>query len=208
MSSFLALKGRGQGASLVEVIVACGVVGLIMASAMALIIASYRRHLDGDTAATLNDRVLSTVTAMQRELKDGHRGSSRIFTSPVGIVFASARLPNQKIAFDEDNLQPIWQKWVCYYVEPAGPDLQLVRKEEALSAPGTTPPVVPTGKDTEYFRTSVSGGRVVARGVTELELVDGQPLTLGLTCREVAHRGTTTEREFLQEITTQVTFRN
>lgn len=187
---------------------ACGVVGLVMASALALIVASYRHHLDGDTAATLNDRVLSTVTAMQRELKDGHRGSSRIFTSPVGIVFASARLPNNKIAFDEDNLQPIWQKWVCYYLEQGQADLRLVRKEEPLGAPGTTPPIVPTGKDTEYFRTSVDGGRVVAHGVTELELVDGQPLSLKLTCREVANRGSGSEREFLQEITTQVTFRN
>lgn len=206
MSSLL--SRRPPGASLVEIIVACGIVGLIMASAMALIIASYRHHLDGDTSATLNDRVLATVTTMQRELKDGHRGSSLIFSSPVGIVFASARLPDQKIAYDEDNLQPIWQKWVCYYVEPAEIDFQLVRKEEPLTAPGTTPPVVPSSKDTEYFRSSVSGGRVVARGVTELELVDGSPLTLGLTCREVANRGTSSEREFLQEITTQVSFRN
>ena len=206
----LTSRGRSRGVSLVELMVASVIMGLVLSSALTLMFACYRHFLDGDIAAEMNDMVLSATTTLRRELADGHRASSKIFNAPgqpYGIVFASARLDDQTIDFDDVNLQPIWQKWVCYYLQPDDHDFLLIRKEAPLLSPTTTPPLVPADRDTSYFKT-LDGGRVVARGVVEFKLEDGHPLKLGLTCRQVGHRGTSTESEFLQEIATQVTFRN
>lgn len=199
---------RPRGTSALEVIIACLLLGTVSTGAVSLMLASYRHYLDSDAAASLNDRVLQATTDLQRELKISRRSTTAIFAAPQGLVFASPRRNDHTIAFDPDNLQPVWQKWVCYYLEPDGQEHRLIRKEEPLASPTTTPPTVPSSKSTNHFRSAVSGGRVVARGVATWEIKDGTPMTLKLGCKEVVHRGTSSAREFEFELTTQVALQN
>lgn len=196
-----------RGTTLVELIVACAVVGLVLAATLYLVTACYRYYVSNDAAVTLNDRVLSCSTRMHRELRDGNAGSCRLFTAPAGIVFASPRRADSSVAFDPDSLQPLWAKWICYYLEPQGTEFLLIRKEEYWPSTADTPPPVPDSRSTAYFQ-SLGGGSVLARGVKELTFEAGPPLSFELLCQEVGNPGTSSQSEFEMEVKTQVAFRN
>ncbi len=199
-----------RGATLVEILIAIGLLMVILAATSYLITACLRHYRHTDSSVQVQATALKAITLLERDLRETNAASFRIFTTPPGVVFASPRLPDKTIDFEDTSLLPLWQKWVCYYLEPVGTESNLVRKEEyfPVAAISDIPPVPTLAKDTAYFRDSVTDGGVVARGITRLDWTPGPPLEIVLACTDISHRGTSTEGEFLVEVSTSVAFRN
>lgn len=198
------------GASLVELMIASVLIGIVLTATSRLIVACLQHSRDTESSVMAHNTALSSITLLERELKETNAASFAIFASPPGVVFASPRLPDNTIDYDDTNLQPFWQKWICYYLEPAGSEFNLVRKEEYFPVANITdtPPTPTAAENTAYFQGSVNTGGVIARGLTKLEWTPGPPLEIVLACTDISHRGTSTESEFLVEVSTSVSFRN
>jgi type II secretory pathway pseudopilin PulG len=196
-----------RGATLIEMMVAAFLIFLILAAATQLLVSCFRHYREVDAAAQVHQLALTSMSRMQRDLRDGNKASFRVFSAPAGIVFASPRQSDGRIAFNPDTLQPIWQKLICYYLEPDGTRFLLIRKEEPVASPSDTPPTIALGQDTAHFQT-VSGGSVVARGVDTLTFTPGETLKVLLKVSDVTNEGSSSEALFSVEIETSVNFRN
>lgn len=206
------MSGRTKiaGVTLVELLIAAVLIGVILTATSSLIVACLKHYRDTDSSVTVHDTALRTITLLERELKETNTASFQIFGAPSGVVFASPRLPDSTIDYDDTSLQPLWQKWICYYLEPVGTEFNLVRKEEYFPVANITdtPPTPGPTVTTAYFQSSVSTGGVIARGVTALDWTPGPPVQILFGCTDISHRGTSSESEFLVEVSTSVSFRN
>ena len=199
---------KERGATLLELMIASALILIVLSVSLSLILSCVRYFRETDGAVQVHDTVLSAITKLERDLKESNPSSFQIYAAPQGVVFASPRLPDNTLDFDDTSLLPLWQKRVCYYLEPAGAEFNLVRKEEFLppASVSDTPP--PPTVDTAYFQANVSTGGVVARGVTRFDWVAGPPVQVTLACTDISHRGADSEAEFLVEVSTSVSFRN
>lgn len=199
-----------KGTTLIELMIASALILIVLSVSLSLIVSCLRYFRETDGAVAVHDTVLTAVTKLERDLKESNPGTFQIYTTPPGVVFASPRLPDNTIDFDDTSLQPLWQKRICYYLEAtdvAG-EFNLVRKEEYLPVGDVSDTPPPPTVDTAHFESSVSSGGVVARGVTRFDWVPGPPVEVTLACTDISNRGTSSEAEFLVEVNTSVSFRN
>jgi len=144
---------RRRGATLVEVIVYCALLGLLLTAIYQVLIGCARAYVEYLSVTELERGVMIATTRVTWELAESNSGSIRIDTNPSGIVFASPQNAQGLFQYDASgNL--LWQKYVCYYLDTA--TRKLVRKEEYLTTPETSAPAIPTGKTTSYFKNSTS----------------------------------------------------
>ena len=80
-----------RGVSLVELMVASAIIGLILISTGYLLKSSFRHYREIDSAAQVHQLAMTAMTRLDNDLKHGNKSSYRLFTSPIGIVFASPR---------------------------------------------------------------------------------------------------------------------
>lgn len=201
-----AVRDRG-GVTVLELLIATAVLGLILAATIAFVSACYQYYASNAAATGLNDSLLTCTTRMQREMRESHEGSVRIFASPPGVVFASPRKADSTISYDPDSLQPVFTKWISYYLEPAEHENLLVRKEHYWDTPTDTPPPVPDEASTAFFQ-GLGGGSVLASGIESFELESGPPFGFSLLGVSVSYRDSSKENVFKLEIKTKVAFRN
>ena len=199
-----------RGTSLVELLIAGVIIFLVLVSTTNLVIACLKFFRDTDGAVKAHDSALNSITLIERELRESSASSFQIYSAPDGVVFASPRLPDNTIAFDTTTFQPLWQKWVCFYLEPDGSEFRLIRKEEyfPVGSISDSPPAPDPAKNTAYFQSSVNTGGVVTRGISKIDWIPGPPLQIVLNSRDVSHAGTNSESEFEVEVSTSVSFRN
>lgn len=195
------------GTSLVEVLIASAVVGLILVCTAYLLQSCFRHFREVDSAVQVHLLATTSLARIEEDLRHANPASYQIFTNPPGIVFGSPRDNAGKIQFDPDSLQPLWRKLVCYYLEPDGSRFRLVRKEQPLTTIDDQPPAVGTN-DTSHFQLNVTGGGVIARGVESLVFTDGSPLELELTLSDISHEGSSTESLFRVQVETKIALDN
>ena len=196
------------GATLLELLIACGLIFLVLYAATNLLLSCFRHYREVDTAAQTQQLAITAMSKLERELRDGSKTSFQTFTGPDGIVFGSPRQSDGGLAFDPDSLQPIWPKLVCFYLEPTGTRFQLIRKEHFLASPTDDPPTISTTNNTAFFQSSVGGGALIARGVESLTFNGTDTLDIALKVTEVSNEGASSEARFSVEVTTRVAFRN
>ena len=201
------MKGQQNGVSLIEVLVGGALILGILSATVAILIACYRHHRESEAAIAVHETALKATTLLEREIKDSSKGCVESFNSPPGLVFATPRAGNGAMSLDPNSKRPVWQRLICYYLEPDGDEFRLIRKEEPIPTPTHDVPQIGSSQDTAHFAT-VAGGTVVARGVTEFTVTAGSSVAFRLACQEIVHRGTSTEGRFAVEVETKVTPRN
>jgi hypothetical protein len=202
------MKRRSNGTTLIELIIASGLIFLILFSATNLLIACFRHYREVDTAAQVHQLAVTSMTRMERALRDGSKSSFQVFTSPPGIVFGSPRQSDGSLSFDPDSLQPLWPKLVCFYLEPDGTRFRIVKKEEYLGTASDRPPTIGASSNTAHFQSNVTGGALLARGVEELTFTGTDTLEIKLRVTDVSDEGASTEALFSVEVVTKINFRN
>jgi hypothetical protein len=101
-------------------------------------------------------------------------------TGPEGLVLASPYDSGGQFEVSPDG-GLLYQKWVCYYLDPSGQ--RLLRQEQPLSKPSTTPAPIPTVPTMIALNTP----RVVATNVTSLLFtINGATVTVRLTLQDAS----------------------
>lgn len=148
-----------RGVSLIELIVAAFIMGLIS-------IVAFRIMVEGSQYMRINQMAIDAQRSGLAALSQIGSGlqttrQDLVAVDASGVVFASPFKPDGSVDFDPTDNKLMWRTWVCYYY--AAPEL--TRRERAIptpsSAPGATPapatfagePVVKMiGKDFSRFQ--------------------------------------------------------
>ena len=159
-----------NGASLIEMCVCAGLMGLCMLCVAQILAAGTRYFNTANKATDLQQACLLTATELVNELSESNM-SSVYADPPAGLVFCSPRDQAGQVLFTGPLM--IWQKWVAYYTVDDGPSgWHLQRKEELMvsSTPVTVAPFVPNDKYLPHFRAVTDRGRQVTRYIYDLSV--------------------------------------
>ncbi len=133
-----------RGASLVELLVCSGLLGLLMLGVLAVMVANNQYLRNSELRLDMQREALQSLGQMTRELTESNRYAINV--EPDAMVFASPRDMSSRITFDSrGRLQ--WHKYVCYYRDPdfAGSGTAcLVRKVLPLPTPAIDVPPAPS----------------------------------------------------------------
>lgn len=201
------MKSGARGATLIEVLVGGALILGILSATVAILLACYRHHRETEAAVAVHESALKALTLLERELKDSSEKCVAEVGSPTGLVFATPMQANGTMTLDSTSKRPVWQRWIAYYLQPAGERFRLIRKEESISSPSDVLPTLEPSHNTAHFA-ALSGGSVIARSVKEFEVSVGSTVDIYLVCDEIVHKGTSTQAEFAVKVATKVTPRN
>ncbi len=184
--------------SLLEVLVGAFVLAILTGSVYAVFLAGMRYHERVSTSLELQQTLLSARARVAAELSEASSSSLRVSTNPPGVVFGSARGDTGRLVFDAaGRLQ--WQRLVCFYLD----DTTLLRKEQLLASPSSTPPVIPAARNTAYFRSQPSPQKTVGQDIADLSLSTGATLEIFIAAERMA-----LGKQFRVETRTRVLPRN
>lgn len=174
-----------KGFSLPELVIASGLLFVLVGGIGLVFQASLHYYRRSSAQVEIEQRVLTSLRHLSRELSEAARTS--IVISGQGVVFASPRDASGQILNDDDG-RPLWSLLVCYGRGPAAGTDCLLRQELALSPPATQPPnpldFSPI-RDAEWFSlASGAAKRVIARDVDAFEVVS-ETVASGPTARQV-----------------------
>lgn len=146
-----------RGTSLVEVLIASGLLLVILGLALQFLSSANRYQKRTAAAFEANASTLAAVTALSREFAHSEPNAT---ASTKSIVFVGGNL-GAAGAWE-------WNRIVCYYVDDVKGVSCLIRGVEPLPAPQASPPPL-TGKDTSFFKTSSTvERRPIARNIDDL----------------------------------------
>lgn len=185
-----------KGVSLIELLIATALMGLVMTMILELMYYGNRYVRVQDTKLQVQTECLKAMHTMSRELVEAD--SLAYNTSPDGIVFCSPRSDTGNIVFDVFG-HMMWYKFVAFLKEDVNGTPCIVRRMRMLPVPATEPQPPPT------VASMIGSGQfeTVARNVTKFEVDNNKPTKL--LCRvEVKQYG----RTFGAEIQTSVFMRN
>ena len=176
-------RRRTEGHTLVEVLVAAGIMLLVLLCTCHMLVSSLSFYAVERTATELQQGALGPLARLSRELAEADPYAVRVDTSPAGIVFASPRDSQGRFTFDAStNL--MWQRYICYYVTTVNGSQALVRKEMALSAPRNTPP--PLVYSTSSFQSLNAPLVAVGWNVVAFSVSGFNPVQVSLTTNQSA----------------------
>lgn len=157
---------RPRGASLVELILSVGILGVLMLSMSRIMVTGYHYYwtsvgsLDVQRAALLTSRRISKELSLSNV--------STVIAQPGAIVFATPLDANEVPRYASDgNIE--WQSHVCFYLETIENQSVLIRKRVDVNTPGVNPPDPIADGHTIAFFAGAPDPQIVARGVAELE---------------------------------------
>ncbi len=168
MRRSLPALSREGGVSLVELVVASFIVGLLITEIWAMMFFGARYMVRSNETLELQLATLKSLNWLSRELAEGSPVSFRNETeetAPIkGIVFSMPRDTSGRVRYASGRIQ--WASYVCYYLDESGPNTQLIRAVEGF-APQDTAPTIPPSHGVDHFATSPSvSRRLVATNIT------------------------------------------
>jgi hypothetical protein len=156
---------RRRGLTLIEMVATMGLTATLMGILLGLVVSGQTLWMDCRALSSRHQGLASAALSLEREVQASTPSS--LTSLPDGLAFRSARDARGVFLTDVTGA-PVWQNYVVYYLA----DGNLLRQTSAL-------PQLP------------SGGRLVAEGVTRLELEHeaGSSLaTVVLVAREETRR--------------------
>jgi hypothetical protein len=172
-------RSRTQGASLIELIVASFVVGLLMLEVWGLVAAGGRFYRKARSQGEVQRNSLFAMRWIAKDLAGGSTISFREYSPDAtvppaypGIVFGSPVRPQDGQVHYNSSGRMQWGSVVGYYIDPS--DSSLYRQQIALADQSLTfPPII----DNDAHSTDIMAGlprpRLVARQINTIETQQG-----------------------------------
>ncbi len=165
-----AVRRRGSGMTLVEMLVTLSILGFFAAGAVG-VLASAKASWQASVGQTDVRQALQVGTLrIAEELRDSHSAflTDNTGSLPPALAFPSAFDAQGRFVTGSEG-QPVWQKYVLYYI-PAGTD-RLLRREVFTVPTDPAAPAVLTAAD---VASACDGqGTLVASGARALGLAPG-----------------------------------
>lgn len=165
-----AVRRRGSGMTLVEMLVTLSILGFFAAGAVG-VLASAKASWQASVGQTDVRQALQVGTyRMAEELRDSHSAflTDNTRSLPPALAFPSAYDAQGRFVTGSEG-QPVWQKYVLYYI-PAGTD-RLLRRELFTVPADPSEPAVLTAADVAG---ACNGqGTLVSSGARALGLAPG-----------------------------------
>lgn len=168
---------RGQaGVSLVELIVASFIVGLLMLEIWGLARSGSRFYLRARSQGDIQRNSLLALRWMSKDLGEGSAISFREYaavggsSSRAGIVFGSPSDTSGSVHYD-DKGHILWSSVIGYYIEPS--DGALYRQQMMLPAPQLFAPTIDNDTHSPDHLAGLPGPRPVARHIHSIETTQG-----------------------------------
>ena len=158
---------RRRGATLIELMIACALLGGVLLGVAQLVAAGGRYLRVTDAKVDLQHFSIRAMGKLTRELSDSDQESYAFDnTDPAGpwLVFASPRNEEGHISFDSVG-RMLWPKQICYYVRTIDGTSCLCRKEKLYSPAPTAPPApapVDTVRDDVTLKEEIVGRHVIS----------------------------------------------
>jgi type II secretory pathway pseudopilin PulG len=133
-----ACLNRTRAISLIELIVATFILGLIS-------VAAFKILVEGSQYLRVNQMAIDAQRSGLALLSDIGSGMQAtrpdlVTTGAEGLVFASPFKPDGTVEFDPVNRELRWQKWVCYYLDQT----VVTRRELPIALPSANPGSAPS----------------------------------------------------------------
>jgi len=127
---------KTRGYTLAELLAYLSVFMIIMIFSGTFVINSLRYYRLLETETTLQQKLMTSLTNVSRELSVANLGSLIIESD--GVIFASPADENGNFSFASDG-SLLYRKWVCIYLAGSGDVKKLVKKEIPIDPPTHTP---------------------------------------------------------------------
>ncbi len=168
---------RGQaGVSLVELIVASFIVGLLMVEIWGLARSGSRFYLRVRSQGDIQRSSLLALRWMTKDLGEGSAISFREYatgggaSSRAGIVFGSPTDTNGTVHYDGKG-RILWSSVIGYYIEPS--DGALYRQQMMLAATQSFAPTIDNDSHSPDHLAGLSHPRLIARHIHSIETRQG-----------------------------------
>lgn len=167
----MSIRRRSAGFTLLEVTVYSALLGVLMLAIYAVLVASMRYWQVAQASADLQGSAEKTVAYIVNDVSESTLLGMRLDTSPSGVIFLSARDPQNVFQINAYG-QIVWQQWICYYYDSAG--RKIIRQSQRI-----TPTVVPPlNNNTTQTFAALAGGKVVATNVTSFSITGTSTLSI------------------------------
>jgi len=168
--------------TLIEALIAAGLLGMVLAATYAALLLSLRYQQKHEDQVGSFQEAFNAMNRMQTALAAGAAESLVYEPDDTGFVFVSAQPPGGGPFEHDDEGRPKWQKVVAFYLEEVGEDRILRLKERPFPADST----LPATPSVDEMKADPSLTRVtVAHNVDLLKVAPGGDLTLKVkTLRE------------------------
>lgn len=194
---------RRRGTTLVELMVAMAVTGVLMTAVYAVLMYGLMYYRTSTSTLDLQRSCLVALTLMSSEMAEGSKSSFATFdetTAHPGVIFGSPRGPGGVVGFEGRQLK--WMKYVCYYRAQRDGVPVLIRKEKVINPPLLEPPLIPAGLTPASFETDQNlATRIVARQITSFEVTRTNPFLLEMTAADA-------KADFMVKISTSLIMQN
>ncbi|MCE1245333.1 MAG: hypothetical protein LWY06_01680 [Firmicutes bacterium] len=138
---------RKRGYTLAELLAYLSVFLIIMIFSGSFVINSLRYYRLLETETTLQQKLMTSLTTVSKELSIASLGS--LIIEKDGIIFASPADENGSFSFGSGG-SLYMRKWVCIYLTGTGDVKKLVRKEIPINPPVLTPGTPPFSTVAEF----------------------------------------------------------
>lgn len=137
-------RADARGATLVEVLICAGLMGLVLTGIWYVMVAAARYVRVTNATIDVQRSALTGLARLSQELGETSPYTYTMFNNGRGlfggITFVSPRDAEGHLRYDVGN-RLLWYKMVCYYNQPVNGDkADLMRKERLLPRPTTKPP--------------------------------------------------------------------
>lgn len=171
-TSVRGLAGASGASSVVELLVAAGVLLVVLTVALQILLGVNRFQKRAQVSYELNQQTLAGLTGLTRDLAGSTQAATQIKTSPRGVIMIAGTL---------DGTVYKWNRLIAYFLQPDGQGGSwLMRSELGIEPTETAPPT--DGKNFSDF----PAPHVVARDVNELDVAKvGALVNVTLKCGRV-----------------------
>lgn len=155
-------KAKLRGATLLELIICCGLLGLLLSSLAVLVVYGSGYLQFAETQVDVQGEMLRALRHLASDV--GETAASTVSVSPNAISFASPRRADG-VTFSDSNGQTIWASFLRYSLVDKEGVSCLVRQARALPTPSSSVPLPagfePTAGDWNGLPQSVFGHNIV-----------------------------------------------
>lgn len=191
-------RAESRGATLLEVLISAGLMGLVAMGVYYVMSAGLRYVRVTNATIDVQRRCMLALVGLTREL--GESSPRSFFSDGTGLTFASPRDNLGALRYDLGS-RLLWQKCVAYYVTPVEGIPCLVRVEKALPKPVAK---VPDPVPLSTMRAEITEKpRIISRDIVSFTTSTTSPVELSATAAI-----TDGERDFKVTITSKVTLKN
>ena len=194
MRGLLTRRRCRNGASLIELIVAMFIVGLMMLEIWKLVAAGAQFYKRARGQSEIQRNSLLALRWIAKDLAEGStisfrnyqtenaQGVSTGFTH-AGLVFGSPSEAGTGSVRYDDTGHMRWCSIIGYYIEPT--DGGLYRQQIPIADPKTFPPVIDNDQHSTDIMAALPRPRLVARGIKEIATIQGpKDIQVELSTRE------------------------